>query len=475
MDISKIALLLLGLTLQAVHVLGHGYLLQPPARGTAWRVGFNTPTDWTDNEENCGGFSNQWDVNGGKCGICGDPWQGPKENETPGIYASGTIVATYTEGQEFDVQVRITSNHKGWFEFRLCENNNFDQDKDQTCFDDHLLEYVGGGTRKEIGDGAKIFSYRLKLPQAVTCDQCILQWHYNAGNSWGTCPNTGESCIGCGPQETFRGCSDIRIISGGGANPTTSEGTPTPEVTVPEVTTTEGTKTDAPTEATTANQGTTAPSGNPTTEQPAGNCHAVPPYANQPGMDQWCVDNCALNYCPETHCSCLEPSQNPETTTETAPQEGGCHAVAPYAGQPGMVQWCVDNCALNYCPETHCSSSCLEPSQNPETTTEAASQEGGCHAVPPYAGQPGMDQWCVDNCALNYCPETHCSSSCLQPSQNPETTTESAPQEGGCHAVPPYAGQPGMDQWCVDNCGLNYCPETHCSSSCQELCSSSCS
>ena len=77
----------------------------------------------------------QWNQQDGKCGICGDPWEGEKENETPGKYATGTIVSTYSQGQEIDVQVRITANHKGWFEFRLCENNDIYQDKDQACFD----------------------------------------------------------------------------------------------------------------------------------------------------------------------------------------------------------------------------------------------------------------------------------------------------------------------------------------------------
>ena len=80
-------------------------------------------------------FQYQWNTQGGKCGICGDPWGGLKENETPGKYATGTIVATYTQGQNIDVSVRITSNHKGWFEFRLCENNDLTSDKDQSCFD----------------------------------------------------------------------------------------------------------------------------------------------------------------------------------------------------------------------------------------------------------------------------------------------------------------------------------------------------
>ena len=31
-------------------------MIQPPARGSAWRLGFNTSMDSTDNEENCGGF-----------------------------------------------------------------------------------------------------------------------------------------------------------------------------------------------------------------------------------------------------------------------------------------------------------------------------------------------------------------------------------------------------------------------------------
>ena len=81
-------------------------------------------------------FQTQWKVNDGKCGICGDPWNGKRENEAPGgKYATGTIVATYISGQHIDVEIKVTTNHKGWFEFKLCENNNIHQDKDQSCFD----------------------------------------------------------------------------------------------------------------------------------------------------------------------------------------------------------------------------------------------------------------------------------------------------------------------------------------------------
>lgn len=34
-------------------------------------------------------------LNGGKCGVCGDPWNGRRENEAGGKYATGTIVKVY--------------------------------------------------------------------------------------------------------------------------------------------------------------------------------------------------------------------------------------------------------------------------------------------------------------------------------------------------------------------------------------------
>ena len=66
-------------------------------------------------------FQNQWAHHDGKCGLCGDPYQGPLEHEAGGQFATGTIAAEYTSGSAIDVTVQITANHKGWFEFRLCD------------------------------------------------------------------------------------------------------------------------------------------------------------------------------------------------------------------------------------------------------------------------------------------------------------------------------------------------------------------
>ena len=39
----------------------------------------------------------------------------------------------------------------------------------------------------------------------------VFQWRYRTGNNWGICPD-GSSQLGCGPQEEFRGCSDVAVI-----------------------------------------------------------------------------------------------------------------------------------------------------------------------------------------------------------------------------------------------------------------------
>ena len=49
-----------------------------------FRMGFQNPPDYQDNQGFCGGREYQIEQ-GGKCGICGDPWlANPKEHEAPG-------------------------------------------------------------------------------------------------------------------------------------------------------------------------------------------------------------------------------------------------------------------------------------------------------------------------------------------------------------------------------------------------------
>ena len=92
-------------------------------------------------------LQNQYLYQRGRCGVCGDPNQGPKDNEAGGRYATGTIARAYSMGEVIDVTLDVTADHKGWFEFRLCPNNNPAKAITHACLNQNVLPIVGSGTR----------------------------------------------------------------------------------------------------------------------------------------------------------------------------------------------------------------------------------------------------------------------------------------------------------------------------------------
>ncbi|KAK6175477.1 hypothetical protein SNE40_013936 [Patella caerulea] len=178
---------------------------------------------------NCGGLTNQVS-NGGKCGICGDSYNGPRRHEpgAAGIYAQGIITGCYSDSDTIDVTVHLTMNHMGWMEWRLCPHNEVTTTVTQACLDRNLLQIVGEGDSNWYKDGEtrlKIssvdsksddyFKVSLAIPDGVKCDGCVLQWIYKSGNNWGCeIVDGSEICnMGLGPeQEEFRNCADIAIL-----------------------------------------------------------------------------------------------------------------------------------------------------------------------------------------------------------------------------------------------------------------------
>jgi hypothetical protein len=84
-------------------------------------------------------------------------------------------------GQWIRMTVQLTSNHLGYFEFRLCPKLSADELVTQECLDRHLLTLADGSTRFYVTSEIGLFFPVAQLPSDVVCDHCVLQWRYTAG------------------------------------------------------------------------------------------------------------------------------------------------------------------------------------------------------------------------------------------------------------------------------------------------------
>ncbi|OWF48608.1 serine/arginine repetitive matrix protein 1-like [Mizuhopecten yessoensis] len=192
----------------------HGFLSWPPQRSSLWRQGHESPINYNDNALWCGGLPYFTQV-GEKCGTCGDAYYGPHDHEAGGKYGLGIIGVRYPmDTASIKVTLTINAYHKGFFEFKICPHNNPLSPVQQECLDQHPLK-VREAKKDEKGlkyfppKGGEI-ELNVELPKGIRCSQCVLQWKYKTGNSWGQ-DRDGNSCLGCGPQEQFQNCADISI------------------------------------------------------------------------------------------------------------------------------------------------------------------------------------------------------------------------------------------------------------------------
>merc|ERR1712012_460581 len=299
----------------------HGFLYDPPARNAMWRFGYSNPVNYNDNELYCGGFSVQWSNNDGKCGVCGDNWAdpAPRSHEAGGKYGNGVIGKTYAMGQTIDVDIDISANHWGYFVLNICPVDGKNKDPTQECFDKHPLMLTENPSSYKFNvplDSPKItrFQYQVNLPYGLTCSQCVIQWTYYTGNTWGVCKN-GTEGMGCGDQETFRNCADVQINSVVGSYPPGALALPRRVVY----------KADNTPLVVTARV-----------------CLARESHSAVPGMDEWCHKSC-LSYpphCPADKCQCLSH----------------CDAVGRLAGEEGTDVFCHRNCLRfpPHCPADKC-------------------------------------------------------------------------------------------------------------------------
>lgn len=168
----------------------HGYLANPPSRASAWLEDpdfLDCCKNYDYNQMFCGGFRHQWEDNGGKCGICGDPYDEPEPRtyEKGGQKYLGKIVRTYKKNTEIPVDVILTANHWGTFEFRICKVDGWQSDATEECLNRTKLTIREvSGTRFPVSSFLEKSRLHLVLPENLVCSHCVLQWKYITGNSW---------------------------------------------------------------------------------------------------------------------------------------------------------------------------------------------------------------------------------------------------------------------------------------------------
>lgn len=325
----------------AVCVLGHGRLMDPAARNCMWRFGYPNPVNYNDNELFCGGFVVQYQKNNGKCGVCGDNYveEVPRNHESGGLFANAIVTRRYVAGQTIDIEADLTTNHKGHMVIKLCPHNDPKKIITQQCLDQYPLKLEGTNEISFVipqeSKKAEIFRWRVELPEGITCTNCVIQWTYYTGNTWGE-DVAGNVGVGYGPQETFINCADVIINTqtGGFAGyPPESN-----EIDNPWALYFRGHFPGVPKDANTPHR----PGGLVPLVIRTQLCLPVNDFKRVAGMQDWCMENC-MKYPPNCHpevCRCV---------TE-------CEAIGDHAKLDEADIFCHQNCLKypSFCPPDKC-------------------------------------------------------------------------------------------------------------------------
>ncbi|OWF46338.1 hypothetical protein KP79_PYT04811 [Mizuhopecten yessoensis] len=148
-----------------VVVYGRGRMVDPPGRSSMWRFGFGTPVNFDDDRLNCGHRYQPLDFLSGNCGLCGDRLdQGPKENEAGGKFATGIISKIYHRAEIITIKLQITHIREGFFEFRLCENNDVTKRITRKCLKHVLVNPDTGETMYPVAATTEYIDVSAQLP-----------------------------------------------------------------------------------------------------------------------------------------------------------------------------------------------------------------------------------------------------------------------------------------------------------------------
>jgi hypothetical protein len=213
------------LAVQVLLTLQHGAMISPAPRNLAG-------TDW--NSGNVGAQHKGWVDAAGNPTIepCGDAkWIMP-----------GAVKEVLREGSCFDIEVAISAQHAGYYEFRLCNASVSDKKQLTLCLlngpvlrranpldagratykintpPQWTQEHLATRWRQEPEDGVltgtsfkgyQVRKLKYCLPAGFSCDKCILQWYWQTLNSWQT---ESAATLDTTSGERYWNCADVQII-----------------------------------------------------------------------------------------------------------------------------------------------------------------------------------------------------------------------------------------------------------------------
>lgn len=212
--------------------MGHGFLAEPKARNVVHNSNYCSHCLAAGGPGVTFAGGRKWPNS--LHGVCGDPHNAPRDHEAGGKFASKVITGKYKQGQTISIKITVTAPHAGRFSFGICPVPDGGSDADerravtQACLDKNALINAADGTKYWwLGrQGSGSYTMQFTLPAGVSCTRCVLQWHWESGNSCtipGTpaqhIPSVGQNMVACdqtGVMEEFWNCADVSVAPGAG-------------------------------------------------------------------------------------------------------------------------------------------------------------------------------------------------------------------------------------------------------------------
>ena len=212
-------MILISFALVAIFIIsvnGHGRLLKPVNRGSAWRI-FPREFPYVEQDETdmCDNSKKDRPMH---CGVCGPVYKNDPAGsfqviirsqnynkthysfEKGSRYYTGKPVATYKKGQTVETMIDINAGHCGEFEFRICNADGI-EDPTDACFENNILSSTDGRklfnqnqraclglpddrigstillltNNRKMSNESVSNVYQIVLPPYLTCKHCIFQ------------------------------------------------------------------------------------------------------------------------------------------------------------------------------------------------------------------------------------------------------------------------------------------------------------